>query len=403
MRTSEDRRLTVLLAESGRSVGGTERVVWELATRLSPQRFAVRVWLSDAPGVNEFAEALQGRGIAVDRIAEVDSRWDWKGMLRTWNALRRIEPDVLHVHHVWPAADRYLAMLARAAGVKRLVVTEHIVGTSHSGGQRALKRDEIERADAVTAVCGAIAETLVRDYGVSREQIRIVPNGADLPDEAAEQPVARRWRERFGASLIRPLWVVPARLEEQKGHAVLFAALAEIWKRGLDFSVALAGDGSLRNDLEQRALSLGLANKIHFLGQLEDVGSLLTAADAVVLPSLWEGLPLALLEALVRARPVTATAVGGVPEVLEDDVHGQLVPPGDAIALADALERFHRKPDRAMRLGRTGAERVRADFTWRAVVQGFEGLYDDVCGLATFSPAESGRAVAAGTKRGGGR
>ncbi len=398
MRTSEDRRVTVLLAESGRSVGGTERVVWELATRLSPQRFDVRVWLSDDSGVTEFADALTARGIEVTRVAEVDSRWDWQGMLRTWNALRRIQPGVLHVHHVWPAADRYLAMLARAAGIKRLVVTEHIVGTSHSGGQRALKRDEIARAAAVTAVCGAIAETLVRDYGVSREQVRIVPNGADLPDEAIEAPVARRWRERFGASLIRPLWVVPARLEDQKGHVYLFDALAEVWKRGLDFSLALAGEGSLRGALEERARMLGLANKIHFLGQLEDLGSLLAAADAVVLPSLWEGLPLAMLEAMVRARPVTATSVGGVPEVIENEVHGQLVPPADATALADALERFHRKPDRAMRLGRAGAERVRADYTWRAVVQGFESVYDDVMGLATFAPD----AVSAG-KRGGGR
>lgn len=398
MRTSEDRRVTVLLAESGRSVGGTERVVWELATRLSPQRFDVRVWLSDDSGVTEFADALTARGIEVTRVAEVDSRWDWQGMLRTWNALRRIQPGVLHVHHVWPAADRYLAMLARAAGIKRLVVTEHIVGTSHSGGQRALKRDEIARAAVVTAVCGAIAETLVRDYGVSREQVRIVPNGADLPDEAIEAPVARRWRERFGASLIRPLWVVPARLEDQKGHVYLFDALAEVWKRGLDFSLALAGEGSLRGALEERARMLGLANKIHFLGQLEDLGSLLAAADAVVLPSLWEGLPLAMLEAMVRARPVTATSVGGVPEVIENEVHGQLVPPADATALADALERFHRKPDRAMRLGRAGAERVRADYTWRAVVQGFESVYDDVMGLATFAPD----AVSAG-KRGGGR
>ena len=400
MRTSEDRRVTVLLAESGRSVGGTERVVWELATRLSPQRFAVSVWLSDAAGVNEFAEALTARGIGVTRMPEVDSRWDWKGMLRTWTALRRLQPAVLHVHHVWPAADRYLAMLARAAGVPHLVVTEHIVGTSHSGGQRALKRDEIERADAVTAVCGAIAETLVRDYGVSREQIRVVPNGADLPDDALELPAARHWRERFGASLIRPLWVVPARLEEQKGHAVLFDALTEVWKRGLDFSVALAGEGTLRGALEARAQELGLAHKIHFLGQLDDMGSLLAAADAVVLPSLWEGLPLALLEAMVRARPVTATAVGGVPEVLEDDHNGQLVPPGDALALADALERYHRKPDRALRLGRAGADLVRADYTWRAVVQGFESVYDDVCGLATFTPEEVGSGAG---KRGGAR
>jgi glycosyltransferase involved in cell wall biosynthesis len=382
------RRLNVLLAESGRSVGGTERVVWELATRLPAARFSVRVWLAPGPALDEFAAALEARGIPVDRVAEVDSRWDLRGMLATWTKLRRRKPDLLHVHHVWPAADRYLAMLARAAGVERFVVTEHIVGEPHSAGQRALKHDELARADAVTAVCGAIAETLVRDYGVRRERVRVVPNGADLPDESAEAPLARTWRERFSAALIRPLWVVAARLEEQKGHAVLFDALAEVWKRGLDFTLAVAGDGSLRGALEERARQLGLGQRVRFLGALDDIGPLLAAADAVVLPSLWEGLPLVLLEAMARSRPVIATAVGGVCEVLDHGVNGWLVPPSDVIALADALELFHRKADRAMRLGRAARELIEQAYQWPAVIEGFESVYDEVLGLATFSPDE---------------
>jgi glycosyltransferase involved in cell wall biosynthesis len=398
MRNATPQRVSVLLVESGQAVGGTERVVWELATRLPPARFDVRVWLSPVPALDEFAQALAGRGLAVDRVAEVDSRWDFGGMLGTWSRLRRLKPDVIHVHHVWPAADRYLASLARAAGTRHLVVTEHIVGQPHSGGQRALKRDELARADAVTAVCGAVAEMLVNDYGIARERVRVVPNGADLPDEQAELAPARAYRERFNASLIRPLWVVAGRLEEQKGHAVLFNALAEVRKRGLDFTLAVAGDGTLRAELEQLAEQLGIGNRVRFLGALDDVGPLLAAADAVVLPSLWEGLPLVLLEAMVRSRPVVATAVGGVPEAIEDGVHGALVPPGDAFALADELERFHRKTERAGRLGRAAGERVRRDFLWQAVAEGFEAVYDDVLGLAAFSPQDAPAAT-----RGGGR
>jgi glycosyltransferase involved in cell wall biosynthesis len=386
MRT-DDRRLSVLLAESGRAIGGTERVVWELATRLPAERYDVRVWLSPARGVDEFAAALEARDIAVDRVAEVDSRWDWRGMLGTWRGLRRAKPDVLHVHHVWPAADRYLASLASAAGVPHLVVTEHIVGQSHSPAQRTLKRRELEAADVVTTVCGAVADALVADLGVARDRLRVVPNGADLPDEDVEWPIARGLRAEIGASGLRPLWVCAGRLEEQKGQDVLIDALAEVRRRGLEFYAVFAGDGELRDALEKRAATRGLDPLVRFVGQVEELGPLLLAADAVVMPSRWEGLPLTLLEALARARPVIATAVGGVPEVVEDGVEGRLVPAGDATALANALEDFHRRPDVAQRLGREGARRVREAYTWERVVESFEAVYDEVLGLASFDPA----------------
>jgi glycosyltransferase involved in cell wall biosynthesis len=378
--------MKLLLVESGRAVGGTERVVWELATRLPEVRFDLCVWLSDDRGVDELAAALEQAAVNVDRVAEVESRWDWKGMFATWSKLRALKPDLIHIHHVWPAADRYLSMIARAAGVPHVVVTEHIMGEAHSRGQRALKRDELKNADAVTAVTGAIVDTLVRDYGIERSLVRIIANGADLPDEEREEPLARRWRERFLATPLKPLWVVAGRLEEQKGHDVLFDALVPLLRHGLDFTLAVAGDGSRRGWLEQRALSLGLSPRVQFVGQLDDVGGLLAAADGVIVPSRWEGLPLVLLEAMARGRPIVATAVGGVADAIEDGVTGTLVPPDDAAALAVALENLHRRADRAWRLGQAAAEVARERYSWHAVVDEFESVYDEAMGLATVTP-----------------
>lgn len=386
MRT-EAKRVIVLLAESGTSVGGTERVLWELATRLPPGRFDVRVLLSTAPGVDEFAAALERAGFPVERLAEVDSRWDVAGMARTWAVLKRIAPRLLHVHHVWPAADRYLAELASAAGVPSLVITEHSLGTSHSRGQQALKRRELGRAGAVTAVCGAVAETLVRDYGVDRARIRVVPNGAEPPDPAAEAPEALAIRTRYGATPLRPLWVCAGRLDPPKGQDVLLEALSRVHGAGLPFTLLLAGEGASRAALEARAKALGIGDQVHFLGQVATIGPLLLAADAVVLPSRIEGLPLTLLEALVRERAVVASAVGGIPEVITDGVHGRLVPAGDPAELAAALESFHRHPDATRRLGLEGGRRVRDQFTWKRVAEQFEAVYDEVLGLASFAPA----------------
>lgn len=383
----EEARVTLLLVESGRAVGGTERVVWELATRLPDSRFDVHVWLSPAPALDEFADALQRAGIPVERVAEVDRRFDWKGMFQTWSRLRKLKPDLLHIHHVWPAADRYLSAIARTAGVPHIVITEHIMGEAHSAGQKALKRNELKRADAVTAVTGAIVDTLVRDYGIERSLVRIVPNGADLPNTQAEDAAAGSWRAKYLVTPLKPLWVVVGRLEEQKGHDVLFDALAEVVKQGMDFTLIVAGDGSRRSWLEQQAVGRGLAPRVQFVGQVEEVGGLLAAADAVLLPSRWEGLPLVLLEAMARARPIVASAVGGVADALEDGVSGTLVPPGDASALAQALEQLHRRADKAQRMARVAAQRVRERYTWPAVVDEFEAVYDDVLGFATFAPA----------------
>ena len=379
-------RVRVLLAESGRTVGGTERVVWELATRLPEHRWEVAVWLSDDPGVDEMAAELSAGRIPVTRVAEVDSRWDWRGMSATWRALRRAQPTLLHIHHVWPAADRYLSMLARAAGVEHVVITEHIVGEAHSPGQRRLKRRELDSADAVTAVSNAVVESLVRDYGIGRDRVRLVPNGAQPPDDRAERPEAAKIRAAMGILPFRPLWVCAARLEEQKGHAVLLEALAMLRERGLEFVVVLAGTGSLGPALERRAADLGLARDVYFAGQVDPIGPLLRAADAVVLPSLWEGLPLTLLEAMVRGRGVIASDVGGVAEAVVDQVHGRLVPPGNAAALAEALAAFHAKPDEVRRLGERAADHALEHYTWDRVIENFEAIYDEVLGLASFSP-----------------
>jgi glycosyltransferase involved in cell wall biosynthesis len=388
MRPSEE-RVTLLIAESGRAVGGPERVVWELATRLPAKRFEVHVWLTPDPGVDELAAALEARGVSVHRVPDVSSRWDWKGMVGTWRRLRALRPDVLHIHHVWPAANRYLSMLAGFAAVPHVVVTEHVVGRSASAPQRALKKRELEDASAVTAVCGAIADALVAEYGIDRALVRVVGNGADPPDAEAEAAAAREIRQAFGARPDRPLYVCAARLEEQKGHAVLIDALAALREDDADFVAALAGTGSLREALERRVRETGLDGHVRFLGALDDIGPLLSAADVVVLPSLWEGLPLILLEAMARARPVVASAVGGIPEVVEDGVSGLLVPPGRPDALAVALGQMRRHPRDAEALGAAAAARVRADFTWARVVERFEAVYDEVLGLATFAPPGS--------------
>jgi glycosyltransferase involved in cell wall biosynthesis len=384
---ANDDRIRLLLSDRGARMGGAQRVLWELATRLPSSRFDVHVWLSEAPGVDELAGSLSACDLPVERIAPPRSAWEWRRRLATWSRLRALRPQLLHLHEAWPAPDRNLASLARSAGVPYRIVTLHDVGRPDGLEHGRARRPELRHADAITVACEPAAEELVREQGVDRSRVRVVGSGADAPDEEREWPAARRIRNDLGIMPFRPLWVCAARLEQHKGHAVLLDALTQLRDRGLDFVVVIAGDGPLRAALEAQVASAGLAERIRFAGQVDSLGPLLFAADVCVLPSLWEEMPLSMLDALARARPVVASSVGGVPDVIADGITGRLVPPGDATALAAALEDLHRRPDAARRLGRYAAERMRDEFTWQRVVEAYEAVYDEVLGLASFTPA----------------
>lgn len=379
MRT-EAERVSVVLAESGRAVGGTERVVWELATRLPRHRFDVSVWLSSDPGVDEFAAALAARDISVERVAEVDSRWDWKGMLSTWKMLRRRRPALLHVHHVWPAADRYLVPLAHLVGVPAVLVTEHLVGFAHSGGQRWLKRWELSRADQVVCVSRAVADGLARDYGFDVEgNGRVIENGVDAVglDRTQERAAAERQRvrARMGAAPGDFVWLFVGRLETQKGVDVLLEGFA---RANAGAWLWIVGDGSLRSELETRARALGVLERVRFEGAVADAAPFYWGADAFAIASRWEGLPLALLEAQAAGLPVVAAAAGGVAEAIREGTSGLLVPRENPAALAAAMGRIAGEPELARRLGYEAARQAREEWSWERMVSAYEVLYERV-------------------------
>jgi glycosyltransferase involved in cell wall biosynthesis len=375
-------RVNLLLVQGADEIGTAERVVWELATRLPQTRYAPRVWLSPAAALDELAGPLEERGVAVERIAFARSRWDVRGQAQLWSAMRRARPAIVHLLAEGTHLPLILPAIARRAGSARVVA-------SLQGAADGLPDElaaPLRSVDAVTATFGAAAAALVRDLGLARGSTRVVSNGADPGDEIEELPAARRLRERLEAGPFRPLWVTATRLELEKGHDVLLEALARLRERGLEFVAALAGEGSRRTSLQIRARDLGLVDHVHFLGRVDSLGPLLRAADAFVLPSRSETLPLTLLEAMARARPVVASDIGGVADVVETGIHGHLVPAGDAEALAAALESFHHKPAIAAGMGQRAAERIRSGWTWERVLEAYEAVYDEVLGLAGFVP-----------------
>jgi glycosyltransferase involved in cell wall biosynthesis len=373
--------LSIVLADCADSVT-VERAIWELATRLPRERFDVRVWLSSDPAKEPFAAALAASGVAVDRMPTAGAAWGFRRVFDVWGRLRRARPALLHLHFAWPSDDGVPAAIAEIAGVKHRIVTAH--GGRSPETTRAASRKTLEGADLVTTTCDGFAEQLVRETGIARDRIRRILPGIEARDDAREVELARRIRERLGAGVIRPLWVFAGRLEAHRGPGVLIEALGIVRERGLHFVAALMGRGPQALELERRIGELGLEASVTVIDPDDDLGALIAAADAVVVPSLWDGMSPVLLQALSRGRPVIASAVGGAPDVVENGATGRLVPPGDARALADALESFHRRGDSAARMGREAERRSGDEFNWERVVDAYEAVYDDVLGLASF-------------------
>ena len=357
--------------------GGSEEAALHLMAALDRGRWEPVLLHHPDPANARLVDGATRLGIrtqAVPRVAPGDVR---AGVLRIRQALRAERPAIVHAHLSWPLACRYGILAAWLARVPAIVATAQLYidfwQERHGHLQQRLMTAALRR---IIAVSHEVKARYAGELRVPERKLTVVPNGIPVP------PVPRPADPALRALLVqgRPDYVVltPARFHEQKGHAYLLEAAAQV----PDATFVLAGEGSLRAEMERRARELGVAGRCLFLGQRSDVPALLAAADLFVLPSLFEGLPLSVLEAMAAARPVVATAIGGTDEVVTDGLTGLLVPPRDSAALAAAIRRLQADPALARRLGGAGRERVEREFSSTVTARGAMRIYDEVTGAA---------------------
>ncbi|MBI2203766.1 MAG: glycosyltransferase family 4 protein [Candidatus Rokubacteria bacterium] len=358
--------------------GGVEEVVLALLQRLDPREFQTAL-AAPAPLLDALAPDLAG--VRVDTTAVRAESWLEPRELGRLDAFfRRWCPDIVNAHLFRSTA--VAAPLARLAGVPRVVETYHGREGWRQGrrsGNFVLDRLVARFCDRVIAVSEAAARFLVEGKGYPAAKVVVVPNGRDL---SAFAPGGHRdtVRKELGIDRVAPVVGVVGRLETQKGHRYLFAAWPAVVREYPDARLLVIGDGSLRAELEGQVRSLGLADSVVFLGFRSDIPRLLDTLDGLALPSLYEGMPLTVIEASAMACPVVATAVDGTPEVIDEDVTGWLVPPADPPALGRALVRMLADPERARAVGRAGRERVLRRFDLATQVEATARVYRSVLG-----------------------
>lgn len=213
---------------------------------------------------------------------------------------------------------------------------------------------------------------MIEVEGIAPEDVTFVPNGIDAVPPGDRE----RARRELGVPEGAPLLGAVAVLREQKGLDVLVRAVAEIAREVPDVRLAVAGEGPERASLDALADELGIGPRVLLLGNRSDVPDLLAAFDVAVSASWFEGSPLAAMEYMDAALPIVATRVGGMPDLIDDGVHGRLVEAGDAGGLAAAVVDLLRDPERARAMGERARERRRAEFDLDGTVRTLEAMYE---------------------------
>jgi glycosyltransferase involved in cell wall biosynthesis len=367
------RGLRVVLCVNSVEMGGVEEHVRQLGTGLTERNALVTAIVPEYSAIDPLARAAEAVGVAVERLTLARDMFSWAGaqrLNRMVRLLRGLQPDILHVHLVGFNGGRWMLLAASLARVPTVVCTIHIAPREQQSLRTRLDRSIQSRVvDGYIAVSKASREQLVRYLGLSPRKVVAVPNAVELRRFAEPaEPARRAVRLDRGIPADAPVIGVLARLSPQKGLNYLVSAMPTILAAHPETHVLLVGDGPLREDLMAQARSLGVDHQIHFVGYRANTVDFLRAMDLFVLPSLYEGMPLSILEAMGAGLPVIATAVDGTPEAIVDGETGYLVPPADPAALASAVNRLLGDRQLAATMGKNGRARAEGQFSETALI-----------------------------------
>lgn len=355
-----------------KGIAGAERHLITLLPALRASGFDVRMLVLEDPRVpaTAFREALAQDGIAVDTIAA--PHHVAPGLVgRIARMLRKTGADVVHTHMFH--ADVYGLRAARRAGVRAAVSSRHDnMPFRRRPHYRYLTRRTLQLADRIITISHALARFVTDIEGIDAGRVTTIHYGfeADVAP-ASPPPRAGSPNDREGGAVVGSV----CRLVPQKGVDVLIDAFPLVLRRHPRATLIVAGDGPERAVLERRAATAGLGDRVVFTGWTNHALDVMAGCDVVAMPSRWEGFGHVALEAMRCARPVVASRVDAIPEVVQHEQTGLLVPADDPEALADAIATLFDRPAWAAALGAAGRDRLRTCFSVERMVHQTADLY----------------------------
>ena len=364
--------IPVMLFSNASVRAGAEEVVLHLLRGLDRKLF--RPHLACPAQLARLLEAALPRDVELSLLS-LDYLSDLRGAYTLARCLRRHNIQILHSHMF--RASLFASPIAHVLGVPVILDSAHGREFWRTGWKAsfAIDRFVARHVQYSIAVSDATARYLIDQKHIPAAKVKVIRNGVELRSLPRTSEMQRALKRALNMREDCPLLIVIGRLEPQKGHRFLLEAMPSIRGQYAAVQLVCLGEGTLRPELEQMVKNLQLENSVCFLGYDPDVSRWFPAADLSILPSLYEGLPMAALESLAAECPIVATAVDGTPEIVVHEKTGLLVPPRDPQQLADAVLQMLHHPERAREMAERGREHVLERFSVQQMVHRTEILY----------------------------
>jgi glycosyltransferase involved in cell wall biosynthesis len=385
--TGED-KIRVLRVIGRLNVGGPSIHVVNLSAGLDPTRFEQLLVIGrESLAEGSMLNLALSRGVWPHRISEIVTSFnltprDAKALMRLGSLMRVYRPHIVHTHTAKAGLLGRLA--ARLAGVPIVVHTFHghvlhgYYGPVRNWALRRMERSLAWLSDRLVAVSEQVKRDLI-GYGVaSANKITVIPLGLDLEPFLDARSRRGEFRREMAFTADAKLIGIVGRIFPIKNHALFIESAARIAAVERAARFVVVGDGTLRPALEDQARRLGIAGRIVFTGWRSDLPRLYADLDVLVVSSNNEGTPLSAIEAMATSCPVVATRVGGIPDIITDEVTGRLVWPGEAEGIAGAVLDLLANPEKASRIGANAMIAARQRFDVKRLITDMDGLYREL-------------------------
>ena len=360
--------------------GGAEKYLELLISGLDRRRYEPLLVTRKDAELGAFVSRLRKAGTPTEETT-LSGPYDLRGYADFYRLVRRIGPGLLHVNlaGTYDAQAGLVAPVARLAGCRHVVTTEHLAMVGRLWKRHAAKRLSSIFVTRVISITDSNVPYLTETHRVPAGKIAVIHNGVDLDALDSAGPAGLRSELGLDGSVF--VFAAVGSLEERKGQRFLLHAFAILRERtGLKCALVIVGKGEGETTLRELAARLGLQQSAFFLGHREDAAALMREADCLVVPSLTEGMPFVIMEAMAASKPVIASRIYGIPEIVLESETGLLVEPGDPESLFGAMRALGQDRDLASGMGRRGRRRVSEEFSLERMARETQDLYELVLG-----------------------